>query len=304
MQAGVCQWVFNARLTAGEMDTFDCIRFVGEETVAGCFEPLSRYWRDPNLEPVEDQAERARELLDSLGLLVSCYTLESDFAVYSERRFEETVANCILEMDIAEILGTDTIRLDPRTSLPEEHAEHPDLDFIISRMAEGMQEIADVAEGRGIIVGVENHGLLLGRSDLMMRLLESVDRPNFGINLDFSNFRIVFGEDHIEVTRMFAPFVVHVHAKDSYLSDTEPPNAEAEGWRRTLAKDREEWFKPCVGGTGDMQWPLVFSILRDAGYDGVVSLETSLPDDIFGSVREGVANLTRILGEVESEETA
>lgn len=301
MQAGVCQWVFNARLTAGEMNMLDCIRFVGEETVADCFEPLSRYWNDDERDPIEDQAEAARTLLDQVGLLVSCYTLESDFAVYDDDQFEETVANCILEMDIAEILDTDTIRLDPRTSLPADHAERPDLDFIIERMAEGMQEIADVAEGRGMIVGVENHGLLLGRSDLVMRLIEAVDRPNFGVNLDFSNFRIVFGEDHVEVTRMFAPFVVHVHAKDSLLSDTEPENAEAEGWRRTLAKDREEWYKPCVGGTGDMQWPLVFSILRDADFDGTVSLETSLADDILGSVREGVANLTRILGEVESE---
>lgn len=299
MQAGVCQWVFNARLTAGEMDMLDCIRFVGEETVAECFEPLSRYW-DPD-EAIEDQAEVARDLLDSVGLLVSCYTLESDFAVYDDEQFEETVANCIREMDIAEILDTDTIRLDPRTSLPADHAESPDLDFIIERMAEGMQEIADVAADRGMFVGVENHGLLLGHSSLVMRLLEAVDRPNFGVNLDFSNFRIVFGEDHVEVTRMFAPFVVHVHAKDSLLSGTEPPNAEAEGWRRTLAQDREEWYKPCVGGAGDMQWPVVFSILRDAGYEGTVSLETSLPDDIIGSVREGVANLMRILGEVESE---
>jgi len=90
---------------------------------------------------------------------------------------------------------------------------------------------------------------------------------------------------------------VHVHAKDSLLSATEPPDAEAQGWRRTLPTDGEEWYTPCVGGEGDMQWPLVFSILRDAGFDGTVSLEVSLPDDIHGSVREGVANLKRILAE-------
>ncbi len=298
MHAGVCQWVFNAPLIKGEVDMFDCIEFVGLNTEADCFEPLSRYWSED--EPVDEQAEQARELLDDGGLLVSCYTLESDFAVYDEQAFEATVAHCILEMDIADILDTDTIRLDPRSSLPPEQAQSPDLDFILERVSEGMQEIADAAADRGLTVGVENHGLLLGRSDLVMRMIELVDRPNFGVNLDFSNFRIVFGEDHVEVTRMFAPFVVHVHAKDSLLSAAEPENAEAEGWRRTLPKDSEEWYRPCVGGEGDMQWPTVFSILRDAGFDGTVSLETSLPDDIRGSVRDGVANLKRILAEVEA----
>ena len=299
MYAGVCQWVFNALLVKGEMDMFDCIEFVGLSTEADCFEPLSRYWNED--EPIDEQAERARTLLDDGGLLVSSYTLESDFAVYDEEAFEETIANCILEMDIAEILDTDTIRLDPRSSLPPDRAQDPDIDFIIERVCAGMQEIADVALDRGIMVGVENHGLLLGRSDLVMRMIELVDRPNFGVNLDFSNFRIVFGEDHVEVTRMFAPFVVHVHAKDSLLSATEPENAEAAGWRRTLPEDSEEWYQPCVGGEGDMQWPTVFSILRDAGYDGTVSLEVSLADDIHGSVRQGVANLKRILAEVEGE---
>ncbi len=296
MYAGVCQWVFNALLVRGEMDMFDCIEFVGLSTEADCFEPLSRYWNED--EPVDEQAERARELLDDGGLLVSCYTLESDFAVYDEEAFEQTVANCILEMDIADILDTDTIRLDPRTSLPAERAENPDLDFILERVCAGMQEITDVAADRGITVGVENHGLLLGRSAQVMRMIELVDRPNFGINIDFTNFRHVFGEDHVEAARMFAPFVVHAHAKDFHLRTEEPPNAEAEGWRKTPA---DEWIKPCVGGEGEMQWPLLFAMLRDAGYDGTVSLEISLPDDIHGSVRQGVANLKRILAEVEAE---
>jgi len=293
MIAGVCQWVFNTRLTAGEMDTFDCIEFVGTQTEADCFEPLSRYWNED--EPIDGQAGRARELLDGVGLLVSCYTLDSDFAVYNEDAFDETVADCILALDVAEVLGTDTIRLDPRSSLPPERADRPDLDFILERVAEGMQQVADVAADRDFTVGVENHGLLLGRSAQVMRMVELVDRPNFGVNIDPTNFRHVFGEDHVEATRMFAPHVVHAHAKDFHLRTEEPANAEAEGWRHTPA---DEWIRPAIGGEGEMQWPLLFTILRDAGYDGAVSLEVSLPDDIYGSVTQGVANLKRILADV------
>ncbi|MFW5867089.1 MAG: sugar phosphate isomerase/epimerase family protein [Armatimonadota bacterium] len=297
MNSGVCQWVFNNLLTANEMDMFDCIEFVGAETEADCFEPLSRYWYADD--PIDEQAERARRLLDRHELHVSCYTLDSNFAAYDEDTFDETVADCILALDIAEILETDTIRLDPKSTLPEVHQANPDLDFILERVCEGMQLVADVAADRGITVGVENHGRLLGRREQVARMVQLVDRDNFGVNLDYSNFRIVFGQDHIEATRELAPHVVHVHAKDNCLSKTEPENAEEEGWRKTLAEDAVEWFHPCVAGTGDMDLPKVFSIVRDAGYDGTISLEVSLPDDIFGSVREGVANINRIIAEIE-----
>lgn len=295
MNSGVCQWVFNSLLTADEMNMDDCIEFVGAETDADCFEPLSRYWNSE--EPVDVQAERARDLLDEHALCVSCYTLESDFAAYDEDLFDETVADCILALDIAEILGTDTIRLDPKSTLPEEQHGNPDYDFILERVSHGMQQVTDVAAERGVTAGVENHGLLLGRVEQVARMLKLVDRPNFGVNLDPTNFRSVHGEDHIAATRLFAERVVHVHIKDFEIRTEEPENAEAEGWRNTRAG---EWVRSTVGGEGDMQWPLIFSILRDAGYDGTLSLEISLPDDIFGSVRQGVANLNRIIAEVEA----
>ncbi|MFO8082531.1 MAG: sugar phosphate isomerase/epimerase family protein [Armatimonadota bacterium] len=297
MTSGVCQWVFNKLLLEDEMDMFDCIHFVGSETEADCFEPLSRYWYADD--PIDEQAERARDMLDEHGLCVSCYTLDSNFAAYDQDAFDETVADCMLGLDIAETLGTDTIRLDPKSALPDEHQANPDLDYILERVAEGMQQVTDAAADRGITVGVENHGRLLGRMEQVARMVKLVDRDNFGVNLDYSNFRIVFGQHHIEATRLLAPHVVHVHAKDNCLSDTEPENAEEEGWRKTLAEDSIEWFHPCVAGTGDMELTKVFSILRDADYDGTISLEVSLPDDIFGSVREGVANINRIIDGIE-----
>lgn len=165
----------------------------------------------------------------------------NSFAFEEPVIFEETVANCILALDIAEILGTDTIRLDPRTSLPPQHADDSDLDYLLERVCEGMQEVTDAAANRGITVGVENHGRLLGRTD--------------------------------------------------------PPHEdEADDWTKTHA---DEWIQRVVGGEGDVQWPELFSIIHDAGYDGNISLEISLPDDIFGSVRQGVRNRKSTIAQVE-----
>jgi sugar phosphate isomerase/epimerase len=129
-------------------------------------------------------------------------------------------------------------------------------------------------------------------------MIALVGRENFGINIDFTNFRHVFGEDHITATKALAHYVVHCHIKDFKIREDRPENAEEEGWRETPA---EEWIRPTVGGTGDMQWEKLISIVHEAGYDGTISLEISLPDDISGSVREGVENLNRVIAEVEED---
>jgi len=290
MKAGVCQWVFNKLLLEGSMDTLACIRFVGEQTEADCFEPLTRYWapdRDQN-----DQAQTARQLLDQLGLQVSSYTLDTDWAVYDDEGFQRCVQTAIARLQTAEILGTDHVRVDPHTSLPPEHAQNPDMDYVLARMAEGMARIADAAAPRGIKVGVENHGLQVGTIERVRRLVELVDRPNFGVNLDPTNFYVVHGEDYIEATRIFAPRVTHVHLKDYYFAD----QAVDDSWRQVFP--HTPFVKAAVGGEGDAQWPTLIGILHQAGYDGTISLEVSLPDDVLGSVRQGVSNLRRVIAQV------
>lgn len=288
MNSGVCSYCFNKPFLASEMTVAEAIRFVGTETDADCYEPLSRYW-DPDRDE-NDQAREAKDLMDEVGLTASCYTLDSDFAVYDDEAAADCVALCVARLETTQILGADRIRLDPRTSLPRP-AEETDFDDVLEKMAISMQEIADEAAKVGITVGVENHGRHLGRVAQTARLVRLVDRDNFGVNLDPTNFRVVFGEDHVDATRRLAPHVVHVHLKDIRISETEQP--ESEGWRPSLAGGC--WIKNTVGGTGDADWPLLVGILQDAGYDGTFSLEVVDPADIKGSVRTGVENINRVI---------
>lgn len=289
MNAGVCSYCFNAPLVAGEMSFMDVIEFVGAETEADCIEPLSRYWEAGK--PELEQAKAAKERIDARGLAVSCYTLDSDFAVYDDEKNAECVEQCKTRLETAQVLGTDTIRLDPRTSLPCDPDE-ADQEDVLVRISESMAEVADTAATRGMTIGVENHGLLLGRTDQVARMVELVDRPNFGVNIDPTNFRNVFGEDHVEAVRRLAKHVVHVHAKD-FIIRSEPQ--EGEGWRQIPSG---EYVMRAIGGAGDAQWPTLLGILQAAGYDGTISLEISDPGDIKGSVAKGVANLKRMIREL------
>ncbi len=263
------------------------IRFVGEKTEADCYEPLSRYW-DHGRDEAE-QAKEAREILDEVGLTASCYTLDSNFAVYDDEASQECLEICIARLEIAQILGTDRIRLDPRSSLPNA-PEDTDFDDVLERMAASMQQIADDAAAMDISVGVENHGRHLGRIEQTERLVRLVDRNNFGVNIDPTNFRAVFGQDHIEGVRRLAGDVVHAHLKDLHISD-EPQD---DSWRQA---PNGQYIKNAIGGEGDSDWPQIIRILKDAGYDGTVSLEVVDPDDILGSITTGVANLKRVVAE-------
>ncbi|MBT4139800.1 MAG: sugar phosphate isomerase/epimerase, partial [Candidatus Latescibacteria bacterium] len=224
MKAGVCSYCFNAMLTKNEITLMEIVSFVGKETEADCFEPLTRFWDDKR-----DEFEQARELADlakDVGIEISCYAQDNNFHLYDEAMNRKGIEESIRRLETAKILGTDTVRLDPRTSLPES-PDDVDVDDLIERMAKSLAEVADAALAMNIQIGLENHGRLLGRIGTTKRIIDLVNRPNFGINLDFTNFRHVFGEDHIEAAKLFAPQTRHVHAKDFYKRADKP---DGSGW--------------------------------------------------------------------------
>jgi sugar phosphate isomerase/epimerase len=289
MKAGVCSYCFNGMLTDNQISLMEIVSFVGKETEADCFEPLTRFWDEGR-----DEFVQARELADlakDVGIEISCYAQDNNFHVYDEAKNREGIEESIRRLETAQILGTDTVRLDPRTSLPGS-PDDVDVDDLIVRMAKSMAEVADAAAKKNIQIGLENHGRLLGRIGTTKRIIDLVDRPNFGINLDFTNFRHVFGEDHMEAVKLFAPQTRHVHAKD-FFKRADKPNED--GWTEIPTG---EYIKRATGGEGDMGWQEVFTILHNAEYTGTISLEISDPADIYGSVAKGVANIKNMIAQV------
>lgn len=267
----------------------DIVSFVGNETEAHCFEPLTRFW-----EKDRDEFEQARELADlakDVGIEISCYAQDNNFHLYDEAKNVESIEESIRRLETAQILGTNTVRLDPRTTIPCAPDEI-DVEELIERMAQSLAQVADAAAQKNIHIGLENHGRLLGRTASTKRLIDLVDRPNFGINLDFTNFRHVFGEDHIQATKLFAPQTYHVHAKDFFKRSDKPTE---EGWNEIPSG---EYIKRATGGEGDMDWLKVFTILHNAGYTGTISLEVSDPANIYQSVAQGVTNINRLITQV------
>ncbi len=148
-------------------------------------------------------------------------------------------------------------------------------------VVECIEQVLPVAREHGVILGLENHykdGFwqypeFAQKLDVFLELLERIDeRDYFGVQYDPSN-AIVAGDDPLELLRAVAERVVSVHASDRYLS---------EGYTLADLRDSDgavgysDALQHGVTGQGLNDYDAIFSILRDVGYRGWVSIEDGM----------------------------
>ncbi len=116
--------------------------------------------------------------------------------------------------------------------------------------------------------------------------LKEMNSPQYGINFDPSHL-IRMGIDPLRFVNEFAPHVVHVHGKDTFIDPerlynigTEQAGVFAEGlpwggyfWRYTIP------------GAGQAPWTKLLTTLQSAGFRGHVSIE--LEDVNYNGTLEG-----------------
>jgi len=119
---------------------------------------------------------------------------------------------------------------------------------------EGTLEIADYAQERGIMICLETHPPLVTNADVALATLKDLQHPNIRVNWDTGNiYYYNQGLDGEEQLQKIAPYVGHVHFKDS-----------RKGYR--------EWYFPALG-EGTINLGRCLEILRQAGFQGPFSIE-------------------------------
>ena len=132
-------------------------------------------------------------------------------------------------------------------------------DFTLMRYT--LMEAANVAEPRGILIGLEPHQQYSKHPDGLDRICSLVKSPTIGINFDTGNSYLC-GHDPLKWLARVTDRLVHVHAKD--ISD-EQSSAERGKVTGTPVG--------CACGDGVIDWPSVIEISRKAKRDVVLSVE-------------------------------
>jgi len=125
-------------------------------------------------------------------------------------------------------------------------------DVALTRYEEGLRACLPLAQQLNITLMVEPEpGLLIQYSHECTDFLAHVNHPNLKMNCDLGHFYCV-GEDPAAVLRTCAPHIAHIHLED-------------------IPESRVHQHH--IPGDGAMDWPAIFSAIRDIYYKGWITVE-------------------------------
>lgn len=235
---------------------------------------------------------RVREACADAGLPVVCYTVGADFL---NPRDGGTVGDEIErvkgEVRLAAELGVGCMRHDASRGFPEGHDGPTDFPAALPHLADACRAVTEFAATLGVKTSVENHGFFVQDSDRCEALVRAVDHENFGSLIDVGNF-LCADEDPVPAVRRMAPYAFHCHAKDFHVK----PAGAADPGRGWFRSRGGAFLRGAIVGHGNVDVPACVGLLRNAGYDGFLSIEFEGLEDCVVGLEIGLENLRRYLG--------
>lgn len=130
------------------------------------------------------------------------------------------------------------------------HAADDDLAAAYARL----RQIGDVAARHGLVVALETHPNLIANGEAARRTMEAVAHPSIRVNYDTANVHYYnHGVDSVAELRKCLPYVAALHLKES--------------------KGAYESFDFPPLGQGIVDFPAIFRLLDEAGFEGPTTLE-------------------------------
>ena len=125
--------------------------------------------------------------------------------------------------------------------------------------------ILQTAERYGVYVGIEPHQSISRTTEGLLRIATLVKSPRLRVNYDTGNAYLA-GEDPYAGLKAVQHLLVHMHAKDIAIKQAEAEKGKVTGTA-----------VGCACGDGVIDWAKVIAILRQGGYDGMLSVECGTP---------------------------
>jgi len=195
-------------------------------------------------------ARQVRETLDRYGVRASSLAACNDFVQIDPIKIAAQVARMELIGKLANIVGSDTLLRSeggqPNNIAPEHW---------LNSMYECFARCAQFAERLDIRLAIDNHGEITNDAGLLLKLLEKVNHPRIGANLDTMNYRW-FGysvEECRSIYKTMSPYTFQAHFKDGHGS-------------------RQE-YRGAALGEGELDLQCALDCLNEANYQGAYLAE-------------------------------
>jgi sugar phosphate isomerase/epimerase len=152
------------------------------------------------------------------------------------------------------------------------------LDKSFDIMCFALEQVVKYSHSYGVKYAMELHNALTAQPDYMVRLLNRFGPDEIGVNFDTGN-SFLAGNDPVKHLRQIADRVIHVHIKDIPKSQL-GQRGKVTGTRVGVA-----------AGDGEVDLPGIIEVLKNVGYDGVLSVECDTSDQ----ARRSLAYLTGLI---------
>lgn len=235
-----------------------------------------------------DTLKRIREHSEKIVLPVVSFDVAADFTKDGQSVASE-IERVKALVDSAAILASPKMRHDVAYGVyGSKHGIG--FDDKLPLMVEGCRAVSEYAAEQGVMTMFENHGYFLQDSDRVEKLINAVDRDNFGYLADIGNFMCA-DEDPCIALGKLAKYAVHAHAKDFHFKSGGGINP-GEGWFETRSGN---YLRGAIIGHGDAKVMQSLKILKNFGYDGYLTIEFEGMEDNITGIRVGLENLRRYL---------
>ena len=126
------------------------------------------------------------------------------------------------------------------------------------------------------------------------KLIEAVNHKNFGWLTDMGNF-LCADEDPVHAMQTGAKMAVHAHAKDFHYKK-QGEFLPKQGWFGTRGGNH---LRGAIIGHGVVDVPACLRLLKEAGYDGWLSVEFEGMEDCIMALKADLENLKAMEAEIK-----
>jgi sugar phosphate isomerase/epimerase len=225
----------------------------------------------------DEERPTALEALKETGLPCPIFSVAQNFAKVSPEEREFQLGKIKFGVDEALKYGAGVVRV-----FAGDVAEGITFDQARGWIIEGLAMASVYADEHGIKLALENHGTLAGRGQQVRGIIEDVramaGNSALGANPDTGNFLLVNQPSH-EAIREVAGYANMVHFKD-FKSDPNGIYGALNG----------EKFSGTAIGEGIVDLHACLAALKDAGFDGWLSMEYEGEEDPLTAVPRCLAN--------------